>query len=121
MPPTTPYSADLAGRDPILAMRESSARYRAIAGGWSPAQFERTHAAGKWTARQVLVHLAQTELALGTRARMALTTPDYHAQNFSQDDWLAHEGTLSGRDAREAFLAMSRMNAEFFAALSARD
>jgi hypothetical protein len=32
MAPTTPYSSDLGARDPILAMRESAARYRAIAG-----------------------------------------------------------------------------------------
>ena len=31
--------------------------------------FDRPYAPGKWTARQVLIHLAQTELALGTRTR----------------------------------------------------
>lgn len=118
MPPTTPYSSDLGERDPILAMRESAARYRAIAGHWPPAQFERSYAPGKWTARQLLVHLAQTELALGTRARMALATPNYVAQNFDQDAWVGLERGLSGRDALDVFLALTAMNRSLFETLS---
>jgi hypothetical protein len=118
MPPTTPYSADLGNRDPLLAMRESAARYRAIAGDWSPADFERSYAPGKWTARQLLIHLAQVELALGTRARMALVTPNYVAQNFDQDAWVALERGLSGRDALDVFLALVAMNRSLFEALS---
>jgi hypothetical protein len=123
MAPTTPYSPQLAGREPIAAMRESAARIRSLVTGWSSADFERTYAAGKWTARQILAHLAQTELALGTRARMALVTPDYVAQPFSQDAWMANEGTLSGIEAAEAFGAISGMNVALFAGLpqSARE
>jgi hypothetical protein len=88
MPPQTPYTADLAGREPIAALRETTSRIGAIAGAWSPDDFERAYAPGKWTARQLLIHLAQTELALGARARMALTTPNYSAQSFNQDVWI---------------------------------
>ena len=94
MPPQTPYTNDLDGREPIAALRETTSRIGAIAGGWSPAEFERTYAPGKWSARQMLIHLAQTELALGTRARMALTTPNYAAQSFNQDEWMARESGL---------------------------
>src|SRR5438876_11743481 len=121
MTPTTPYTADLAGRDPLAALQDAHEKIRAIASSWSPAQFERTYAPGKWTARQILIHLAQTELALGTRARMALTTPNYAAQAFNQDDWIARETTLSGKEALDAFLALVTMNREFFGALSAAD
>src|SRR3954471_5988303 len=121
MPPETPYTKDLGDREPIAAMRATADRYRQLAAGWTPAQFERTYAPGKWTARQILIHLAQTELALGTRARMALATPDYAAQPFNQDDWMAKEKTLQGRDALDAFLALVIMNREFFGALSAVD
>jgi hypothetical protein len=102
-------------------MRESAARYRAIAGAWTPAQFERTYAPGKWTARQVLIHLAQAELAIGARARMALATPDYVAQNFDQNAWVAFERGLSGRDALDVFLALVAMNRSLFESLSAAE
>jgi hypothetical protein len=121
MSPQTPYTADLGGRDPIVSFRETPARIGALAGAWSPGDFERTYAPGKWSARQLLTHLAQTELALGTRARMALSTPNYAAQSFDQDSWMVRESTLAGRAALDAFLALAAMNATLFASLSAAD
>jgi len=121
MSPQTPYSNDLGERDPLVALGETPERIRAAAGSWSPAELERSYAPGKWSARQILIHLAQTELALGNRARMALSTPSYVAQAFDQDRWIARDGALSGKDALEAFLAMSRMNRGLFESLSAAD
>ena len=121
MPPTTPYSQDLGDREPIAALRDTTDRIRAIARGWTPAQFERTYAPGKWSARLILIHLGQTELALGTRARMALSTPNYVAQSFNQDVWLARESALAGADALDAFTAISKMNAALYESLSRAD
>jgi hypothetical protein len=121
MPPQTPYTNDLAGREPIAALRETRSRIGALAGRWSPADFERSYAPGKWAARQILTHLAQSELALGTRARLALTTPNYVAQAFDQDTWMARESTLDGRAALDAFLALAAMNTALFASLSPAD
>ena len=121
MQPQTPYTADLANREPIDAMRDSTDRIRALTARWTAAEFERPYAPGKWSARQVLIHLAQTELALGTRARLALTTPNYVAQAFDQDRWIALDAAMSGREALDAFVAVSAMNRAFFQALSAAD
>jgi len=121
MPLQTPYSNDLGGREPIAALRETTARIGAIAGGWSAADFERSYAPGKWSARQLLIHLTQTELALGTRARMALSTPNYTAQSFDQDQWLARDATLTGRAALDAFVALAAMNLAMFEALTPAD
>jgi hypothetical protein len=121
MAPTTPYTEDLAGRDPIEAFRDTLARFRALVGAWSPPDFDRSYAPGKWSARQILVHLAQIELGLGTRARLALTTPGYVAQPFDQDRWMAREAALGAREALDALLAIGAMNAAFFASLSSAD
>ena len=121
MAPTTPYSHLLGDRDPIDALRQTPEQIRRIAASWSPADFERRYAPGKWTAGQVLTHLAQTEIALGTRARMALTTPDYTAQNFDQDEWMVRESRLTGADALGAFVAVSRMNLALFESLAPSD
>ena len=121
MPPQTPYTQALAGREPIAALRETTARIGQLARTWSPADFERSYAPGKWSARQILTHLAQTELALGTRARHALTTPNYAAQSFDQDKWMARESGLDGRAALDAFVAIAAMNAALFASLSPAD
>ena len=133
MPPTTPYTADLAGREPLSAMRDTAARIRALVREWRPDQFERSYAPGKWDARQILTHLAQSEIALGYRARMALTSPGYTAQPFDQDVWMSIEaggsdgsggagaGGLSGADALDAFLGLAAMNIALFASLSDAD
>src|SRR5947199_14382 len=91
MAPQTPYSQDLGDREPLGAMHEAAERMRTLAAAWSPAEFERSYAPGKWSARQIFIHLAQTELAFGNRARMAIATPNYTAQPFDQDKWMAKE------------------------------
>ena len=121
MPPTTNYSNDLGDREPLAAIRDSIERLPALVKRWAPPDFERPYAPGKWTARQVVVHLAQTELVLGVRARMALATPNYSAQNFDQDAWLTRETRLSGKDGVAVFATIARMNLAFFESLSAAD
>jgi hypothetical protein len=121
MGPVVPYSADLGERDPLAAIRDTAERVRSLTASWTPAAFARSYAEGKWTASQILTHLAQTELAFGTRARMALASPGYVAQPFDQDAWIARETSTSGRDAADAFITLSRMNLALFASLSPND
>ncbi len=117
-----PYGKYLGSRDPIEAMSDTIARIESIASKWRDSEFSRSYAPGKWTAAEILVHLAQSELALGTRARMGLTAPNYTAQPFDQDRWMAKEaGTLSGPEALDAFLAIARMNLALFRSLSPAD
>ena len=118
MPPTTPYTSDLNDRNPLEALADTPSRIRVLTERWTSPQFERTYAPGKWTARQILIHLAHTEMALGTRARMALCSSSYAAQGFDQNQWIARDGSISGVDALNALLAMSTMNRALFQSLS---
>ena len=102
-------------------MRETSARIRSLTSGWSAPQFERTYAPGKWTARQILTHLAETDMALGYRVRMAVSNPGYVAQPFDQDAWIAKETRTSGADAVAAYFALRQMNISLFASLTPGD
>ena len=74
MPPVTPYTPALGDREPLSAIEDSLARLARLTRDWTAADFDRPWAPGKWTARQILVHLAQTEVALGARARTALAS-----------------------------------------------
>jgi hypothetical protein len=118
--PTTPYTFDLGDRDPLVAIPETSERVRALTSGWPRERFERSYAPGKWSARQILTHLAQTELALGTRARMALTTAAYVAQVFDQDTWIGRDSRICGPEAVDAFVALARMNSLLFEGFAVR-
>ena len=121
MPPTTNYSKHLGNLEPVSTMRSNVDRIRTLTRGWTKEQFERVSAPGKWNARQILLHLAQTELALGNRARMALATPNYGAQRFDQDAWVDRETRITGPEALDAFAAISRMNGALFEGLSQAD
>jgi hypothetical protein len=113
-----PYGEDLGSRAPIEALAETPWKISALVKGWTDADFESTYAAGKWSFRKVLVHLAQTELALTTRARFALSQENYASQAFSQDDWMAIDNTAGARAALEAYLALRQFNLAMWRALT---
>jgi hypothetical protein len=110
MPVANPYAEDLGDRVPIEALADTADRIRRLVERWSADDCERSYAPGKWSARQILVHLAQTELALSTRARFALAQPDYSAQAFSQDDWLSIDGGADARTALAAYTSLRSLN-----------
>ena len=113
-----PYAADLGDLDPLSALENTPEEIRRVVEGWPADRFEKSYAPGKWSARQLLVHLAQTELALPNRARYALSQDAYVAQPFSQDDWLALDGGLDARSALNAYLALRKMNVAMFRRLT---
>jgi hypothetical protein len=114
-----PYAADLGSRDPIEALDDTPSRISRTLTGWTDAQFERTYAPGKWSIRKILIHLAQTELALGTRVRFALAEAGYVAQPFSQDAWLPLDASIDARTALEVYTMMRRMNVAMWRGLTA--
>jgi|WetSurMetagenome_2_1015567.scaffolds.fasta_scaffold220665_1 hypothetical protein len=116
-----PYTADLAGRDPIEALRQTPRRIQSLVSAMSREDLGKSYAPGKWTAAQLLVHLAQAELALTVRARMALSEPGMVAQPFDQDRWLEREAASNAHCALAAYLAMREFNLQLFANLSAAD
>ena len=105
-----PYAADLEDREPFAALAETPQKIQSLVEGWTAEMFERSYAPGKWSARKLLAHLAQTEMALGTRARFALTTVDYHARSFDQDVWMPLDERVDARTALDVYLSVRRMN-----------
>lgn len=105
-----PYAADLGSRDPLEALVDTPQKLRELVERWGEAHFERSYAPDKWTARQVIIHLAQTELALTTRVRFALSQKGYSAQAFDQDEWIAIDESADARTALDAYSSLRRLN-----------
>lgn len=116
--PVTPYTPQLAGRDPLEAMADCATKFEQVTTGWDAAAFERSLAPGKWSARLILVHLLQSEIAFGSRARLALSTPNYASQNFDQDAWLDLDSGLPGPDTVIALIALMHTNLAMYRRLS---
>lgn len=110
MPVANPYAEDLGNRKPLDALGDTAERIRQLVSPWNDDTFEKSYAPGKWTARRILVHLAQTELALTTRARFALTQQDYAAQAFNQDDWMPIDDGADARTALAAYVSLRDLN-----------
>jgi DinB family protein len=113
-----PYAADLGDRNALDALGETPGRLRALVERWPDHRFDQSYAPGKWSLRQLLIHLAQTELALGTRVRFALSQSGYAAQSFSQDDWMPIDSAIDARTALDVYTTLRRMNAAMFRRLT---
>jgi len=110
MPVANPYAEDLGNRKPLDALGDTAERISQLVTAWNDDAFEKSYAPGKWSARQILVHLAQTELALTTRAPFALTQQGYAAQAFNQDDWMPIDDGADARTALAAYVSLRGLN-----------
>jgi hypothetical protein len=119
--PVNPYAASLGDREALGVLAETPARIRALVMEMAPADLLRAFAPGKWNARQLLVHLAQTEMAFGVRARMALTTAGYVVQPFDQDSWMQREPEVDAAVALAAYEGGRALNLSLFRSLTATE
>src|SRR5688572_7152591 len=105
-----PYGQYVEGRDVLASLEETPRRMAALVRGWPRVRDEQSHAPGKWTARQVLAHLAHLEMVFSIRVRFALAENDYRIQPFEQDDWMRAESPPPALVALDAYVALRAMN-----------
>jgi hypothetical protein len=113
-----PYAEDLGKTGALKALADTPKKIQRLTGKWTKRQWERTYAPGKWSARRILVHLAQTELALTTRVRYGASQDGYVAQPFEQDDWLPLDDSADGPTALGAYIALRKLNVLMFKGMS---
>jgi len=116
-----PYGPSLGSLDAVTALGDTPGRYRALAERMTPEEFGRSYAPGKWTAAQLFMHLAQTELAFSVRLRMALTTERFVVQPFEQDAWMRRESLVDGRDAFNAYFSLREFNLPLYRSLTVEE
>ena len=115
----TPYAEHLDGKDPVDVLRSNIAEYHELTSHLTKERWARSYAPGKWTAHQLLVHLAQWEMIFGVRFRCAISVPGYVIQPMNQDPFMVVEGpAVDGPTAWAAFKQMRRMNIALAGSLS---
>ena len=72
------------------------------------------YAPGKWTAAQIMLHLAQDEISWGARVRLALTTENYVVQPFDGPQWVALETPVDPETALCAYSALRELDLPLF-------
>lgn len=80
------------------------------------AQLTRAPAAGKWSIRDILCHLADCEITFAFRLRQTVAEAHHVIQPFDQDGWSSPYGKLDAHDALDAFMALRRWNLLFIRA-----
>lgn len=71
-------------------------------------------APGKWSAAQILCHLADCELVFGFRLRQTLAEDSPTLQPFDQDKWAATYRGVAAGHALEVFAALRGWNLRLF-------
>lgn len=82
-----PYVALLGDRDPVAVLRETPRRVSDLLRTMTAEQIERKPAAGKWSVREVICHLADCEIAWAWRMRLIYGSDNPLLQPFDQDAW----------------------------------
>jgi hypothetical protein len=114
-----PYAAHLGGREPIAVLRSSPSAIDAALARIGPARVTHSPAPGKWSARDIVCHLADTELVFAFRLRQALAEDHHVIQPFDQDRFAAAYGTLDAATALATFSAVRAWNLAWLAAVPA--
>lgn len=105
-----PYAGQLGGRDARAVIGETAGRLKQLINQLGPEGSKRPLAPGKWSAREIACHLADTEIAFAFRLRQALAEPHHTIQPFDQDSWSRAYPNLALTDAVETFTALRLWN-----------
>jgi DinB superfamily len=110
-----PYASFLGSQDPLTVIASTPEALRqAIARHASSLDVPR--APGKWSPRQILGHLADTEIAFAMRLRQTVADTHHIIQPFDQDGWSAANPTPDAQTALNMFAALRAANIEFIRA-----
>jgi len=124
---TAAYVAALLGllgdKDPVLVLQQTPAALEELLAPLPPEIVAKPEAPGKWGIREVIQHLADSELVGGFRLRMVMSHDRPALAGYDQDLWASRlryqEADL--RDALEQFTTLRRANLRIWQNLGPAD
>jgi len=116
-----PYSKYLGKRDARGAIAETAGRLGALAQQLGPDGLRRKPAPDKWSAAEILCHLADCEIVFAYRLRQALAEPHHIIQPFDQEVWAAAYGAIDGSQALALFGCVRLWNVALFDRMAPAD
>ena len=112
-----PYASYLGDLDPLPVIAATPQRLAAQLDRLGPEGIERPYAPGKWNARQVLCHLADTEIVFALDLRQTLAEEHHVVQPMDQEQWAANYDAYGACAALEVFAAVRKWNLALLAAV----
>ena len=115
---------DLIGdKDPVAVLRETTGALRRFLETVPPGIVGRAEAPGKWSIREVIQHLADSDLVGGFRLRMVLAHDRPALTGYDQDLWAIRLGYRDAdvHEALEQFAALRAANVRLWERLTPSD
>ena len=103
-----PYASHVGGDTPLEVISETPRRLAQLVETIGSERLEKPPAPGKWSARDILSHLADAEVSFGFRLRQTLAEDHHVIQPFDQDRWAK---SYPAYDAQIALAALSALRA----------
>jgi hypothetical protein len=105
-------------RDPLAVLEGTPSRLEDFFWQLGDKGLDRSYGEGKWTARQILVHIAEAEIGYAFRVRQVLTDDDHHVQTFDENRWMELHQGIDASLALELFRALRLFNLRLFSSLT---
>jgi hypothetical protein len=116
-----PYASCLGDQDARAVLAATPGLLHSAVCALTPEQIEAPIAAGKWSPREIVAHLADCELAFSFRMRQCLTDHPPMVQPFDQTAWSAHYASYDLPSALALFRAAREWNLKLIGGLSSAD
>lgn len=112
-----PYAVALGEHNPVEVIATTPEKLEALFSRLSAEQIDRKLSPHKWSAREVMAHLADCEVAFGFRLRQGAAGVEM-VQPFDQDDWARNYGAYSFLAALTTYIAVRAWNLAFIRSLT---
>jgi hypothetical protein len=105
-----PYARFLGTDDPVEVIAATAGRLDGLARAIGKDRIGAAPAPGKWSAREILCHLADSEITFGFRLRQILAEDNHTIQPWDQEKWAPVYHTYSAEQALATFRAVRDWN-----------
>lgn len=113
-----PYAEMLGGQEPLKVISATPRKIEAIMEDLGPERMNYSPAPGKWSAREIVCHLADCEIAFAFRLRQTLSEDSHVIQPFDQSNWAEHYAGYEARAALTTLCALRKWNLALIGSLS---
>jgi hypothetical protein len=117
---TNPYAKFLGDASAREVIDETAGRLKFLIERLG-SQVEQAPAPGKWSARQIVCHLADCEIVFAFRLRQALSQEYHVIQPFDQDLWASQYDGCDTHTALNVFAAVRDWNVRLITAMRPHD
>lgn len=105
-----PYEKFLAGQEPLRVLVGTARHIEGILEELGPERANSAPAPGKWSAREIVCHLADCEMVFAFRLRQTLAEDHHVIQPFDQEKWAQTYFAYPSHEALAAFNATRNWN-----------